>query len=125
MWHGIRSFRPTNPKWIPGTIVRPTGPLYYIVRVDSGLEWKHHIDHLRENVVTEQHPTDLQSSSTEPEPDFEIPCSGDSNTSARGRGVSAEAENTGDPVPVEVLEDTRLIYVVNRTDICDIVYIIS
>lgn len=95
----VRSFRPTDPKWIPGTVVRPTGPLSYVVRVDPGIEWKHHVDDIRETITTEQRDTDLQPSSTEPEPGFEIPYSGDSNTSTDDQGVSLES-GTIDNAPV-------------------------
>ena len=43
----VRNFRLNGPKWIPGTIVQQTGPLSYIVQVGPGLEWKRHVDHLR------------------------------------------------------------------------------
>lgn len=73
----VRSFHLTDPKWILGTVVRPSGPVPYVVRVDPGLEWKCHIDHIRETIATN---TDIQLSSAEPEPDIDIPYSGDSNT---------------------------------------------
>ncbi len=33
--------------WIPGTVIKRTGPLSYVVQV-AGKLWKRHIDHLRE-----------------------------------------------------------------------------
>ena len=43
----VRNLRPSGPKWIPGTVLKQTGPLSYIVQVNSGLVWKRHIDHIR------------------------------------------------------------------------------
>ena len=44
----VRNFRPNGPKWIPGTIVRQTDPLSSVVQVGPGLEWKRHVNHLRD-----------------------------------------------------------------------------
>ena len=43
----VRNLRPTGPKWIPGMILKQTGPLSFIVQVEHGLVWKRHVDHLR------------------------------------------------------------------------------
>ena len=43
----VRSLHPGN-KWVPGTIVKRTGPLSYLVQVGGGKTWKRHIDHLRQ-----------------------------------------------------------------------------
>ena len=43
----VRNLRP-GPDWIPGTILRQLGPLSYEVEVEQGLQWKRHVDHLRE-----------------------------------------------------------------------------
>ena len=48
----VRNLRPTGPKWIPGTIIKQTGPLSYIVQVEQGIEWKRHVDHLHEYTKT-------------------------------------------------------------------------
>ena len=36
----VRNFRSSGPKWIQGTILKQTGPLSYVVKIDSGEEWK-------------------------------------------------------------------------------------
>ena len=40
-----RNFRPGN-KWEKGTLIKQLGPLTYIVKLESGVEWKRHVDHL-------------------------------------------------------------------------------
>ena len=42
-----RNVRQSRPKWIPATILKKTGPLSYIVKTNSGLDWKRHVDHIR------------------------------------------------------------------------------
>ena len=37
----------TGPRWVAGVIVERLGPLTYLVQVDSGVFWRHHVDHLR------------------------------------------------------------------------------
>ena len=46
----VRNLRPSGPKWIPGTILKQTGPLSFIVQVDHGLVWKRHVDHIHHSV---------------------------------------------------------------------------
>ena len=36
----VRNFRSSGPKWIQGTILKQTGPLSYVLKIDSGEEWK-------------------------------------------------------------------------------------
>ena len=42
----VKNFR-VPPKWIPGVIIAQTGPLSYAVRLDTGVEVKRHVDHVR------------------------------------------------------------------------------
>ena len=43
----VRNFC-AGDKWIPGTIMKRTGPLAYLVQVTGGQVWKHHIDLFRQ-----------------------------------------------------------------------------
>ena len=45
----VRDFHPSKPKWVPGKVIKQTGPLSYVVNVGIGLDWKRHVDHLRES----------------------------------------------------------------------------
>ena len=36
-----------GPHWAAGVIVERLGPLTYLVQVDMGVFWQHHVDHLR------------------------------------------------------------------------------
>ena len=36
----------TSPRWTAGMIVERLGPLTYLVQVDNGVFWHHHVDHL-------------------------------------------------------------------------------
>ena len=49
----IRNFQ-GQPKWIPGEIVQKNGPLSYVVKTQTGLSWKRHVDHLKERLNTGQ-----------------------------------------------------------------------
>ena len=49
----IRNFR-GQPKLIPGEIVQKNGPLSYVVKTQTGLSWKRHVDHLKERLNTGQ-----------------------------------------------------------------------
>ena len=42
-----RNFRPSGPKWVQAIILKQTGPLSYIVKTESGLEWKRLVDHIK------------------------------------------------------------------------------
>ena len=68
----VRNLRP-GPTWIPGIIVKQSGPLSYIVSVLDGMRWKQHVDHLRERVQLP--PTDPQENE-QPAVDDELamPC---------------------------------------------------
>ena len=53
-----RNFRPGS-KWEPG-VCREAGSALYLIKVQSGDHWKHHIDHLREmNAASETQSSDL------------------------------------------------------------------
>ena len=34
--------------WVPGVIMQQLGPLTYLVEVEGGTMWKHHMDHVKE-----------------------------------------------------------------------------
>ena len=42
----------TGDKWVPGVIIQRQSPLSYTVQTDTGLQWKRHIDHLRDHTVS-------------------------------------------------------------------------
>ena len=42
----VRNLRPGSA-WIQGVIVKPLGPVSYLVCVAHGMSWKRHVDHLR------------------------------------------------------------------------------
>ena len=44
----VHNFHPNELKWIPGTVIKKTGPLSYVVNIVIGLNWKRHVDHIRE-----------------------------------------------------------------------------
>lgn len=46
----VRNFRGGKEKWIPGTIVKPLGPLTYLVRVGEKIRYVH-VDHLLATLV--------------------------------------------------------------------------
>lgn len=46
----VCDFHPTCPKWLPGIILKQTGPLSFIVQVEHGLTWKRHVDHLHHSI---------------------------------------------------------------------------
>ena len=43
----VKNMHP-GPDWIPAVITQQLGPVSFLVDVESGLRWKHHIDHIRE-----------------------------------------------------------------------------
>ena len=60
----VKDMRPTDTKWIPGVVIKQLGPVSYLVKVEQGLHWKRHIDHLRAHSETSprsESPTQPQS----------------------------------------------------------------
>ena len=57
----IRNFR-GQPKWLPGEIVQKNGPLSYVVKTQTGLSWKRHVDHLKERLGNGQSQTCYEDS---------------------------------------------------------------
>ena len=47
----IRNYR-GNPKWLTGVILQRSAPLTYLVKTQSGLIWKSHIDQLRTTSIS-------------------------------------------------------------------------
>ena len=98
----VRQFR-AGPKWIPGTILKQTGPLSYIVKVHNGLEWKRHVDHLRANVNKEPLNSESQPSANYSEldsDDFPLP-STDENSSdvSSGSEITVSSDNASTSIP--------------------------
>ena len=63
-----RNFRP-GPKWVPGTIIKQLGPVSFLVRISEGIEWKRHIDHIRDYTgdTADTQPSTAPASSEEPQ----------------------------------------------------------
>ena len=45
----IRDFR-GRLKWVPGRIIHKNGPLTYLVKTQTGLTWRRHVDHIKERL---------------------------------------------------------------------------
>ena len=43
----VKNFAP-GPKWLPGIIIKSTGPVSYVVVLNDGREVRRHVDHIRE-----------------------------------------------------------------------------
>ena len=43
----VKNLRPRGDQWIPGVIVRQSGPVTYHVDVGEGMVWKRHQDHVK------------------------------------------------------------------------------
>ena len=41
-----------GPGWLPSMAIERNGPLSYLIRVNGGQLWRHHIDQLREGEDT-------------------------------------------------------------------------
>ena len=63
----IENFTSRKPKWIPGTIVKVTGPLSYVIELQNGTTVRRHVDSIRkrESLNSEQ-------DSDAEEPGFEL-----------------------------------------------------
>ena len=63
----IENFTSRKPKWIPGTIVKVTGPLSYVIELQNGITVRRHVDSIRkrESLNSEQ-------DSDAEEPGFEL-----------------------------------------------------
>ena len=44
----VRSYCNSDPKWIPGIILKKKGNLTYLVKLQDGIVWKRHSDQLQE-----------------------------------------------------------------------------
>ena len=97
----VRNLHPTGPKWIPGIIMKQTGPLSYIVQVEHGLEWKRHIDHLRDYIkdTSLESQTSLRQLESDID-DFAIPRSEESTREVfEGNNETPEANQTTETIP--------------------------
>ena len=52
----VQDFTTRKPKWIPGTVVKVTGPLSYMIKLQDGTIVRRHVDHVRkrENSIVDQ-----------------------------------------------------------------------
>ena len=52
----VQDFTTRKPKWIPGTVVKVTGPLSYMIKLQDGTTVHRHVDHVRkrENSIVDQ-----------------------------------------------------------------------
>ena len=52
----VENFPTKIPRWIPGTVVKVTGPLSYVIKLQNGKTVRRHVDSMREreNSTTEQ-----------------------------------------------------------------------
>ena len=57
-----KNLRP-GAAWVPRVVVERVGPLTYLVQVDDGGLWKHHIDHLRGRSGTMQEAAECSTNS--------------------------------------------------------------
>ena len=48
----VRNFHSSGPR-IQETILEQNGILSYVVKIDSGMEWKLHVDHLQDVSIIE------------------------------------------------------------------------
>ena len=46
----VENFTGRKPKWIPGTIVKVTGPLSYVIELLNGTTVRRHVDSVRRRV---------------------------------------------------------------------------
>ena len=67
----VKNFRP-GPKWVPGIIIKQLGPLSFLVRTSEDLEWKRHLDHIRDYTSdTADIPPSTVTDSSEDPPDVD------------------------------------------------------
>ena len=52
----VKNFPTKNPRWIPGIIVKVTGPLSYQVELRHRARVRHHVDNVRRREEKELHP---------------------------------------------------------------------
>ena len=51
MW--VRNFR-EGPRWVRGVVLEILGPLTYLVQTLDGVQWKRHLDQIREGAVVSE-----------------------------------------------------------------------
>ena len=67
-----KNFRP-GPLWVSGRIVKKLAPLTYLVEIQDGAMWRHHVDHLRAMENTQPCPTSFDRESNTNPPVSEEP----------------------------------------------------
>ena len=83
----VENFPSKNPRWIPGTIVKVTGPLSYEVELANGAHVRRHVDNIRRRAENE---TENESSNQESHPPMLL-----------GPQLSSEPETAEIPEPGE------------------------
>ena len=64
-----QNFAQSDPKWLPGAIVKVTGPLSYHVQLQDGSTVRRHVDDIRRRDSAEQSSVQDQNASPPPDPD--------------------------------------------------------
>ena len=83
----VENFPSKNPRWIPGTIVKVTGPLSYEVEFANGAHVRRHVDNVRSRAENE---TENEKSNQESHPPMLL-----------GPQLSSEPETAEIPEPGE------------------------
>lgn len=81
----MRNFR-SDPTWIPGVIIDKLAPLTYLVKVQGGLTWRRHIDHIKSlgnNATVESCNNDTDQESNDYYPPTPEPNSNNANASTQ------------------------------------------
>ena len=47
----VKNFNNTGQKWLRGHIIKPVGPLSYMIKLSDGRIFRRHVDHLRKSFI--------------------------------------------------------------------------
>ena len=81
----VENFTNRKPKWLPGTVVKVTGPLSYVIELQNGTTVRRHVDSIRKR----------ESSSSEQDSDTEMQGSELIRVPVELTGASDEPETQG------------------------------
>ena len=95
-----RNFRPGSD-WVPGIILRKSGPLSYLVKVGDGQVWKRHVDHLRKCGASQE------TDNREPEDPLIFPSTTNVDTPAHEEDTRDRAESDPPEQPRHNKESRR------------------
>ena len=75
------------PRWIPGVITKPAGPLSFLVALTDGRSFRRHIDHIRkrhpsDEIIPEDEPLASVPSASDPTPESSTPSIASTPTSS-------------------------------------------